>query len=216
MAVTIKQLMSILMDEYGDPHWWPGDSPFEIAVGAILTQRSSWKNVEIAISELKARGLLSPAAMLGAGEAGLRSAIRASGTYRQKAKYLLAFARHLMNNYGGRMEQMRAVPLERLRSELLEIPGIGPETADSILLYALGKPTFVVDAYTYRLLKRLGISDERRYGAVQVMFEKALEGDVRSYALMHALIDVHSKARCRVVPDCSTCPLKRHCPSLRE
>lgn len=216
MVITIRQLLSELLAEYGDPRWWPGETPFEIAVGAILTQRASWKNVELAISELKARKLLSPAAMLDAGRATLQSAIRPSGTYRQKARYLMAFAKYLVRSYGGDMERMREVRTERLRSELLDVPGIGPETADSILLYALGRPVFVVDAYTYRLLKRLGIPHDRRYAAVQVMFEEALDGDVRSLALMHALIDVHSKVRCKVLPECSTCPLRHRCPSVRE
>lgn len=216
MVITIRQLLSELLAEYGDPHWWPGDTPFEIAVGAILTQRASWKNVELAISELKARKLLSPAAMLDAGRATLQSAIRPSGTYRQKAKYLMAFSKYLVRSYGGDMERMREVRTDRLRCELLDIPGIGPETADSILLYALGRPVFVVDAYTYRLLKRLGIPHDRRYATVQVMFEKALGGDVRSLALMHALIDVHSKVRCKVLPECSTCPLRERCASVRE
>jgi len=216
LTITVRQLLSELLAEYGDPRWWPGDTPFEIAVGAILTQRASWRNVEAAISELKARDLLSPDAMLAAGRRELESAIRPSGTYRQKAKYLLSFSRHLVNSYGGRIERMGALPVDRLRTELLELPGIGPETADSIILYALGKPSFVVDAYTLRLMQRLGISAERSYGAVQVFFEKALGSDVRSLALMHALIVVHSKTRCRVVPDCRTCPLREHCLSVGE
>lgn len=216
LPLTIRQLLSALLAEYGDPHWWPGDSPFEVAVGAILTQRSSWKNVELAISELKARNLMSPDAMLSAGYKELQSAVKPSGTYKQKTRYLLAFARHLTNNYGGQIERMRRLPVDRLRAELLELPGIGPETADSIMLYALKKPSFVVDAYTYRLLRRLGMSTKRDYGAVQYEFEKALEGDVRAYALMHALIVVHSKTRCKDVPDCSTCPLRRECRSVRE
>lgn len=216
LTITIRRLLSELLAEYGDPHWWPGDTPFEIAVGAILTQRASWKNVEIAISELKSRDLMSPEAMLAAGSRELESAVRASGTYRQKSRYLRSFCRHLVNNYGGQIERMRRLSVDRLRAELLELPGIGPETADSIILYALGKPCFVVDAYTFRLMRRLGISTERDYAAVQFMFERALEGDVRSLALMHALIVVHSKARCKVVPECGTCPLRRHCPSVGE
>jgi len=216
LTITVRRLLSELLAEYGDPRWWPGDTPFEIAVGAILTQRASWRNVEAAISELKARDLLSPDAMLAAGRRELESAIRPSGTYRQKAKYLLSFSRHLVNSYGGRIERMGALPVDRLRTELLELPGIGPETADSIILYALGKPSFVVDAYTLRLMQRLGISAERSYGAVQVFFEKALGSDVRSLALMHALIVVHSKTRCRAVPDCRTCPLREHCLSVGE
>jgi len=213
MSLSLRRLLSILRKEYGDPHWWPGDSSFEVAVGAILTQRASWKNAELAIASLKKHRMLSPSAIAGANKKTLESAIRPSGFYKQKAKCLSAFSGYLVSYYKSRIDNMRPLPTERLREEMLSLPGIGPETADSILLYALGKPSFVVDAYTVRLMDRLGIGVGEDYDAIKKKFETVLRGDTKDYSDMHALIVMHCKERCKTIPLCSGCPLAADCPS---
>jgi len=206
----------MLEEAYGNPNWWPGDSRFEVAVGAILTQRTSWRNVERAMANLKARGLLEPRAMNAVDRRLLEEAIRSSGFYRQKAGYLAAFTRFLVTRFEGDMDRMRGLEPARLRGELLELPGIGPETADSILLYALGVPTFVVDAYTMRLLHRLGLDERLEYCEVKGWFERALRGNIEKYARMHALIVIHCKTHCLSKSKCTGCPLADDCPSKRE
>ncbi|MGQ9587290.1 MAG: endonuclease III domain-containing protein [Thermoplasmata archaeon] len=216
MPLTLRRLLKLLRDEYGDPGWWPGDSPFEVAVGAILTQRSSWRNVELAVANLRRRRMLSPRAIAAATPNALEFAIRPSGFYKQKAKYLIAFAEHLVSRHKGRIENMCSLPVPQLRKELMALPGIGPETADSILLYALGKPSFVVDAYTVRLMSRLGMGVGKDYDATKEKFETALRGKTKDYCDMHALIVVHCKERCRALPLCPGCPLAKGCSSKRN
>jgi endonuclease-3 related protein len=208
--------LDLLERAYGGSDWWPGNSPFEIAVGAILTQRASWRNVEYAIAELEAQGLLEPAAMASADIRVLEAAIRPSGFYHQKAAYISAFADYLTTRHGGDMTRMRETETTELRRELLELHGVGPETADSILLYALGRPSFVVDAYTIRLLRRLGLREDLDYESVKRRFEVALKGDVEKYRRMHALIVIHCKERCSARPKCFGCPLRSNCRSERE
>jgi len=205
-----------LRKEYGDPGWWPGDTPFEIAVGAVLTQRTSWENAERAISELKRRRMLSPRALAKAPLPRIESMVRQSGFYKQKARYLKALSRHIVENYGGHIAEMRGRPLADLRKELLGIPGIGRETADSILLYVLGVPSFVVDAYTFRLMGRLGMSSVRDYDIMKARFETALDHNVKDLADMHALIVLHCKTQCRKGARCGECCVRVKCPSNRE
>lgn len=212
----IRRLLTILRNEYGDPHWWPGDTPFEIAVGAILTQRASWENVEMAISNLKRRRMLSPRALARAPLSDIERTIRPSGFYKQKARYVKALAVHVLECYGGDISAMGGKPMSELRDELLGIPGIGPETADSILLYSLDLPSFVVDAYTYRLLARLGMNPGRDYDALKTRFEESLDCDVKDLADMHALIVLHCKRHCTKAPRCSDCCVSARCPSDRE
>jgi len=216
MAPTIPRLLRMLRAEYGESNWWPGESTFEIMAGAILTQNTAWANVEKAVANLKRSGLMSPKAIARASIARLESAIRPSGFYRQKARYLIAFSKYIVEKYGGSFELMRARPVDRLRIELLGIPGIGPETADSILLYALGKPSFVVDAYTNRLLARLEMTTSKGCDATKRLFESSLRRNVKDYSEMHALIVTHCKTRCRKTPVCDTCPLGDECPSERK
>ena len=207
---TLLSIYRRLYGSFGPQHWWPGDTPFEIAVGAILTQNTSWSNASLAVQELKRRGLLTPAKLEDIPQRRLAGIIRSSGYFNQKAKGLKVFVRYLAEHYSGRMDRMRKVPLRRLRRELLEMWGIGPETADSILLYALRKPVFVVDAYTRRILARhLLIPWDSSYEQIQRLFHGALEGRGKrvKYNEYHALIVQTGKEFCRPHPLCSSCPL---------
>lgn len=213
MVLTVKSLVKKLEDAYGVAEWWPSESPFEIAVGAILTQRTSWRNVQIAIGNLKSSGMMNPVAVCESDEDDLHEAVRPSGFYRQKSRYLRAMSSHLLERYGGDIGRMRARPLGELRSELLSIEGIGRETADTIMLYALELPSFVVDSYSFRLLDRLGIYSGRDYGHVKAMFEGALGLDSRRLSSAHAAVVTHCKEHCMVRPRCDGCPVKSRCPS---
>jgi endonuclease-3 related protein len=193
---------------YGATHWWPGDTPFEIAIGAILTQNTAWTNVERAIANLKREKLLSPLKILEADDAVLHEVLRPSGYFRIKALRVRSFCRHLVGRYGGSMANMAKRPHAELRPELLDIPGIGPETADDILLYACEKPVFVVDAYTRRILSRHGLVDSTiGYEALRAVFERHLPNDVHLFKEYHGLIVWTGKDFCRRRPNCEGCPL---------
>jgi endonuclease-3 related protein len=170
---TLGDIYEALYEAFGPQHWWPGESPFEVAVGAILTQNTNWGNVEKAIGNLKADKSLRPAAIHGMDQGRLAGLIRPAGYFNVKAKRLKAFIDLLMERYGASMKRMKAGEAGALREELLSVNGIGPETADSILLYALEKPVFVVDAYTRRVLSRHGIM---KYGEPYGRFQELLEG----------------------------------------
>lgn len=207
---TFMEIYNVLSAYYGPTGWWPGDSPFEIAVGAILTQNTAWSNVEKAIANLKKAKLLSPRRMLRCDRALLEEAIRPSGYFRQKAERLIAFCRYLMEQYRGDMGKMCNGNLNKVREELLRIKGIGPETADDILLYSCGYPIFVVDAYTKRIFSRHGLLDSRlTYQQVQEIFHREVPRDVHIYKEYHGLIVWVGKDFCRKKPKCSTCPLNR-------
>jgi endonuclease-3 related protein len=194
---------------FGDLHWWPGESPFEVAVGAILTQNTNWANVERAIGRLKAEGVLEPRALHGLDDETLADLIRPSGYFRVKAKRLKAFLDVLCGDFGGNLEKMLSGDLLQARQRLLGISGIGEETADSILLYAGGRPVFVIDAYTRRILARHGIIDGKpSYGELQRLFMTCLPGDAGLYNRYHALIVETGKRYCRKEPRCGTCPLR--------
>jgi endonuclease-3 related protein len=184
-----------------------------VAIGAILTQRTSWDNVLLAIRNLKVANSLDPASIVGHEDSELEEIIRPSGFFRQKSRYVKEFSQHVLSDYSGDIEKMRDRPTDELRKELLSLKGIGPETADTILLYALGLPSFVVDSYSFRLLRRLGIYDGKDYAVVKDMFER-LEGmDARRMSVVHAAIVNHCKTRCRKTPECDGCPLTDYCPS---
>jgi endonuclease-3 related protein len=194
---------------FGDLHWWPGETPFEVAVGAILTQNTNWANVEKAIGRLKAEGVLDARALYGLDDATLASLIRPSGYFRVKAKRLKAFLNVLCGDFGGDLEQMLSGDLLQARQRLLGISGIGEETADSILLYAGGRPVFVIDAYTRRILARHGIIDGKpSYGELQRLFMTSLPCDAGLYNQYHALIVETGKRYCRKEPLCDACPLR--------
>lgn len=198
-----------LFAAFGPQHWWPGETPFEVIAGAILTQNTAWTNVEKAIANLKQGGLLSPAAMRRLSEEDLAGLIRPAGYFNIKARRLKSFICFLFDRYNGDLDSMFAIGLKRLRHELLGVNGIGPETADSILLYAGGLPVFVVDAYTKRIFSRHGlVVDSASYHEVQEYFEARLPQDSTLYNEYHALIVRVAKDYCKPrTPDCAGCPL---------
>jgi len=198
-----------LFKAYGPRHWWPGETPFEVMVGAILTQNTSWRNVEKAIQKLKNKGVLNAEGIHQLRKSQLAPLIRSSGYYRIKAERLKAFVDFLFENYDGNINRMGKERLKTLRAKLLKVNGIGPETADSILLYGLKKPIFVVDAYTKRILLRHGmISESASYGEIQRLFMNHLPHNKRLFNEYHALLVHLGKTLCKKVPRCDICPLK--------
>jgi endonuclease-3 related protein len=201
-----------LRERYGHARWWPGESAFEVCVGAILTQNTAWANVEKALGGLRRRGLLEFRALRRLPPSRIAPLIRASGTYRVKARRLAAFL-DFLERYGGRPLALAQEPLAEVKAKLLRVKGIGPETADSILLYAAGLPVFVVDAYTRRIFTRLGFLDGREsYGEIQGVFEGHLPRDAALFNDYHAQIVRLGKEVCRTRPLCGRCPLERLCP----
>jgi len=199
-----------LLDHFGPRHWWPGETPFEVMVGAILTQNTAWANVKKAILNLQAEGALTPQALARLEPKKLRRLIRPSGYFNQKAKKLRAFLRFfLAPPYHGSIKRLAAEETGRLREELLSVWGIGPETADSILLYALGKRVFVVDAYTRRVCARLGLTPETAgYQELQDFFTRRLPRKIDLYNDYHAQFVALGNQYCRARPRCESCPLK--------
>jgi endonuclease-3 related protein len=212
LAEKLLETYRRLYAAYGPQHWWPAGSPFEVVVGAILTQSAAWVNVEKAIENLRAAGVLSPEGLLKVGLDELARLIYPAGYYNAKAHKLKAFLEMLFDRHGGRLDDLFALPLPQLRQELLATHGVGEETADSITLYAAEKPSFVIDAYTRRVFSRLGLEPARdSYASWQAMFSEALPPDVQLFNEYHALIDRHAKTVCRKVPLCDQCCLRQVC-----
>lgn len=214
-APALRDFYETLLHSYGPQNWWPARSRFEVIVGAILTQNTSWTNVERAIVALRAKKLLSTRALRTIPETELAELIRPSGYFRQKARKLKAFLEFLDKNYRGSLRRMFRMPTQKLRAELLSVYGIGPETADSILLYAGGHPVFVVDAYSRRLLARheLARGDER-YDEIRELFERSLPTDPQLFNEYHALIVHTGKHFCRKRdPRCGDCALRSFLPA---
>ncbi|HLF91839.1 MAG TPA: endonuclease III domain-containing protein [Planctomycetota bacterium] len=202
-----------LLRHYGPQEWWPGETPFEVMVGAILTQNTAWKNVEKAIATLKAYDLLDPHKIHALDQDTLALAIKPAGYFNVKARRLKSFVEWFVTKHGADVESLRRLAPDRLREELLAVKGVGPETADSILLYALDLPSFVVDAYTYRVLTRHGlIGEEATYDDLKEFVEKRLPRDVPLFNEFHALIVAVGKQYCRTKARCEECPLKGHLP----
>lgn len=198
---------------YGPQRWWPGETPLEIIVGAILTQSAAWTNVEKALSNLTGAGAMSLEGLRTLAEGQLAALIRPSGYFNAKARKLKAFVALLDDRYGGDLDRMLASPVDGLRAALLASHGIGPETADSILLYAAGRPLFVIDAYTRRTFSRLGLRPESdSYHGWQRLFMEALPPDSPLLNEYHALIVRHGKEICRKRPLCARCLLAAICP----
>jgi len=217
MRAKLMRVYRDLARHFGPQHWWPARTPFEVMVGAILTQNTAWSNVEKAIANLRAARALAPRAIAEMDLRRLARLVRPSGYYNQKAKRLRDFIRWMLDRYGS-VAAMRRAPAARLRAELLARNGIGPETADSILLYALGKRSFVIDAYTRRALARLGLArGSEPYEELRDLFERNLPRSKELYGEYHALLVVLGKDLCRKKnPSCETCPLVRHkCNPLR-
>ncbi len=201
-----------LFNFYGDQRWWPADTPFEVMVGAVLTQSTSWRNVEKAISNLKAAGALSPEMLRSINQDELAAIIRPSGYHNAKAKKLRALAEFMLAECGDDLDRLFSQDTEDLRRRLLGVHGIGPETADSILLYAGDKPVFVIDAYTRRIMARLGLAPENAgYEACRRLFLSNLPADAALFNEYHALLVRHGKDFCRKSPVCRGCCLNDIC-----
>ncbi len=213
------QVYRRLYRHYGDLHWWPGESPLEVSVGAILTQNTAWTNVEKAIKRLKEAGSLSVRRISRLPHGHLARLIRAAGYFNVKARRLKNFISFLQDHYGGSLKRMFNQKTFRLRQELLSVNGTGPETADSILLYAGEKPIFVIDAYTKRILSRHGLMPyEQSYEEFQQLFMKHLPKNVPLYNQYHAMFVNIGKDFCRSRPLCASCPLNgwRAVPPLKS
>jgi len=198
MNNTLLSIYRRLYTHFGPQHWWPADTPFEVIIGAILTQGVNWKNVEKAIGNLARAGALDPDRLAALPEEELAELIKPSGYYRVKAKKIKSFLAFLRDRYDNDLAQLFAVPLAQLRPQLLKIWGIGPETADSILLYAGGYPSFVVDAYTRRIMSRLGlVSADIRYEELRSLFQEHLPPDPKLFNEFHALFVSLGKDYCQ-------------------
>lgn len=214
MSRTARQLTAMyraMVDALGPSHWWPGETPFEVAVGAILTQNTNWKNVEKAIEALKAENALTPRAMHALPQDRLEACIRSSGYFRQKAIKLRNFLKFLRDEADWDIGNLAGGDQFAIREKLLALKGVGPETADSILLYALDYPAFVVDAYTARIMGRHGLipEDGVSYAELQELFTGALEPDAALFNEYHALLVRVGKDWCaKSAPKCQGCPLE--------
>ncbi|SKA16578.1 DNA-3-methyladenine glycosylase III [Trichlorobacter thiogenes] len=208
----LQELFDTLLAQYGPRHWWPGETPFEVCVGAILTQNTNWGNVEKAIANLKAADRLSMTGIDSLLPNELAALIRPAGYFNVKATRLQAFTAFVLQEYGGSLDRLFTGPWQTTRQELLAVKGIGPETADSILLYAGQKPSFVVDAYTRRIFSRLGLVDELiSYDRLRDFFMDRLPLDTALFNEYHALIVELGKQACRPKPQCRDCCLLARC-----
>jgi len=213
MRDKLLKLYNQLHDAYGLQGWWPAETAFEVIIGAILVQSTAWRNVIKAIDNLKTANLLTPARLGKVPPTQLETLVRPSGYYRAKAKTLRAFLTHLRLHHANRLDSLFGTDLPTLREELLSIHGIGEETADSILLYAAGKPIFVIDTYTHRLLTRLSWTEGKyQYGKLEELFMAALPHDLSLFNEFHALIVRHGAEVCKKTPRCGVCPLQTGCP----
>jgi len=206
----LLSMYEAMLAQLGPSHWWPAETPFEMAVGAILTQNTNWKNVEKAIDNLRAEDALTPAAMAALPVDELARLIQPSGYFRVKAQRLKDLVAFINEHADGELETLAGRGLDELRPLILSIRGVGPETGDSILLYALNEPSFVVDAYTRRILSRHGLlPEDTHYEEVREFFMDVLDADPALFNEYHALIVRVAKDWClKKAPRCETCPLK--------
>jgi endonuclease-3 related protein len=218
-AYALRQAYRLLRRRFGHQHWWPGDTPFEICVGAILTQNTNWTNVERALNHLKAADLLDPRSLFAVPEAELAQLLRPAGYFNVKTRRLRAFLKVLVEDFDGRVDGLLAGPTNVVRNRLLAISGIGPETADSMLLYAGGHSSFVIDAYTTRIFTRHGWArEEASYDELQALCQRILVDRKPSARLdywgdYHAQLVRVGKEFCRPTnPRCTTCPLSELLP----
>lgn len=208
MVAILRDIYARLWAAYGPQHWWPAQTPTEVVIGAVLAQNTAWRNVERAIHNLKRAGCLDWAALRDLPQARLARLLRPAGTFRVKAARLKSFVKVLWDQHQGSLDSLLAGPLEDARRRLLAMHGIGPETADAILLYAGGHPTFVVDAYTRRILRRHHVIDgSAGYETIRALFHRAIKPQAQLYNEYHALLVVLGKKHCRVRAACEGCPL---------
>jgi len=205
----LRAFYDAMLGALGPQGWWPAETPFEVVVGAVLTQNTNWKNVERAIANLKREGLMDPQALDEVDAERLGTVIRPAGYFRVKARRLKNLMHRLADRFGGDLDALFALSTSALRETLLEVSGIGPETADSIVLYAAGRPVFVVDAYTARILYRHGlIEGDATYDDLQSLFQGALADDADLFGEYHALLVAVGKDWCKKrAPRCAGCPL---------
>ena len=216
-ADNVIKLYDRLLAAYGPQDWWPGDGPFDVIVGAILTQNTNWTNVEKALDGLRAAGVWSFAAIRSAPREQLAALIRPSGYFNQKARKLHEIAALVENDFHGELGRLLDLPLDELRTRLLGVWGIGEETADDIILYAAEKPSFVIDTYTRRIVDRLGWQvDGDAYGDYRTLFTERLPADATLFHEYHALLVRHAVNGCRPRPACADCCLIAMCPTGRE
>jgi len=209
VGTKLLEIYQILFDHFGPRNWWPADSAFEMIVGALLTQNTAWKNVEKAIMNLKHLGPITPEGLKRLPPSKLKDAIRPAGYYNQKTKRLQNIIEVLFKYYEGDLDLLFALPTETLRERLLAVSGIGPETADSILLYGAERPVFVIDTYTIRILSRHGlIAEEVSYAEAQEWIMDNLPFEVPLFNEFHALFVALGKEYCRPKPKCEGCPLE--------
>lgn len=210
MKKELQWMYQRLYKHFGPQAWWPGDTPFEVMIGAMLTQNTNWQNVEKVINNLKQNKVLSPRKLFNLPLKKLTALIRPSGYFNIKAKRLKEFLKFIFKGWQGDLKKMSRAPTELLRQQLLSVNGIGPETADSILLYALNKPVFVVDAYTKRIFSRHKlVREDSTYDEVQDLFMQNLKKDVKLFNEYHALLVRLGKVYClKNKPRCEICPLK--------
>ena len=214
ISQTLQNIYRRLMACYGPQHWWPAEEPFEVIVGAILTQSAAWGNVEKAIANLKAAKVLSAEALNRLSLSGVAALIRPCGYYNAKALKLKSLAHWLGKYYGNNLGKLFANDADHLRQQLLAIHGIGQETADSIILYAANKPIFVIDAYTRRIINRIGLAPgSNSYTAYQTLFMDNLPADAGLFNEYHALLVCLGKSACRRRPLCRQCCLNNTCQS---
>ncbi|MGD0516233.1 MAG: endonuclease III domain-containing protein [Thermoguttaceae bacterium] len=214
MPGVMLQVYERLLNAFGPQHWWPGETPFEVTVGAVLTQNTNWQNVEKAIRHLRNADLLEPRALYNTPVEELEELLRPAGYFRVKARRLRSLLEFIINRYHGSLKAMFQTDLQTLREELLAVNGVGPETADSILLYAGGLEVFVVDAYTHRIFARHGwIGFDADYHQIQDYIQSSLPDDVRLYNEYHALLVYAGKHFCnKSKPKCHECPLRKMLP----
>ncbi|MFQ5710379.1 MAG: endonuclease III domain-containing protein [Candidatus Geothermarchaeales archaeon] len=214
----VQTLYERLLRHFGAQGWWPAETRFEVMVGAILTQRTVWRNADRVIESLRGEDLMTPLSLAKVDPKRLEALVRPAGFYRQKAKRLIDLAQFIVKRFGGSLEALFDRPTGELRETLMSLPGVGRETADSILLYAADKLVFPVDAYTRRVCSRLGLieSEGVDYEELRSLFEDGLPRDLRVYGELRALLVRLGKAYCRVKPRCKECPLVELCDFARE
>ncbi len=202
---------NLLFEKYGDMKWWPAETPFEVVIGAILTQNTSWNNVEKSIENLKKFNLIEPHKIVSSDDSFLKELIKPSGFFNQKVERLKIISKFIIEKCNGDIRYLNNLNTTTARKELLFLKGVGFETADSILLYACDHPIFVIDKYTMRMFKRIGLDWKEKYEIFQKGVMENTPKDLQLYRNYHALIVENSKKHCKIKVDCSGCPLEKIC-----